>query len=158
MSGSSERSPLPQLAVIAFLAVAMIAYCCVIVFWAWDIISAGGSRNIMLGVAVLVLPLIGMWVLWAILRNGLAHQRLVRLAREAGRDLDVSGLPTMPSGRVQRDAADALFAEVKAEYEAGPDDWLATYRLARAYDYAGDRSRARTWMTKAVQLERRQQP
>ncbi|GAA4392465.1 hypothetical protein GCM10023147_22290 [Tsukamurella soli] len=141
---------------IAFLVVAAIAYFCVIAFWAWDILSAGGAANIGLGVAILVLPLIGLWVLWAVLRNGFAHQRLVRLAREAGRDLDVSGLPTMPSGRVQRAAADELFASVKAEYEADPDSWIATYRLARAYDYAGDRSRARTWMTKAVGLERDQ--
>ena len=52
-------------------------------------------------------------------------------------DLDVSALPGTPSGRVQRDAADALFATVRAEVEADPDDWRRWYRLARAYDYAG---------------------
>ncbi|MDF0531439.1 hypothetical protein P0W64_12010 [Tsukamurella sp. 8F] len=150
------RSPLPQLAVIAFLAIAMIAYCVIIGDWAWRIMRGGGAAGVGLGVAVLVLPLIGVWMLWAILRNGFAHQRLVRLAREAGRDLDVSGLPTMPSGRVQRAAADELFASVKAEYEADPGSWLAAYRLARAYDYAGDRPRARSWMTKAVGMEREQ--
>lgn len=41
------------------------------------------------------------------------------------------------SGRIQRDAADALFAAVRTELEDDADDWRRWYRLARAYDYAG---------------------
>ena len=59
----------------------------------------------------------------------------------------------MPSGRIQRDAADALFETVRDELEREPDNWLRWYRLARAYDYAGDRSRAREAMKKAVELQ-----
>jgi Tfp pilus assembly protein PilF len=69
-------------------------------------------------------------------------------------ELDVSDLPRMPSGRIQRDAADALFETVRGEVEQDPDDWRRWYRLARAYDYAGDRSRARETMKKAVEMER----
>jgi cytochrome c-type biogenesis protein CcmH/NrfG len=65
-------------------------------------------------------------------------------------------LPKRPSGRVQRDAADALFDTVRAELEDDPDNWRRWYRLARAYDYAGDRGRAREAMKKAVQLQARQ--
>ena len=61
----------------------------------------------------------------------------------------------MPSGRIQRDAADALFATVRDELENDPDNWRRWYRLARAYDYAGDRSRARETMKKAVEMEER---
>jgi Tfp pilus assembly protein PilF len=68
-------------------------------------------------------------------------------------ELDVSALPRRPSGRIQRDAADALFQTVKAELEEDPEDWRRWYRLARAYDYAGDRSRARETMKTAVQME-----
>ncbi len=117
------------------------------------LIRDGGAVPVILGVAVLVLPLLGIWMVYSTIRSGFAHQHLVARAREAGRDLDVSDLPTMPSGRVQRDAADALFEQVKQEWEADPDNWLATYRLARAYDYAGDRSRARETMRRAVALE-----
>ncbi|BDT96906.1 hypothetical protein IFM12275_68910 [Nocardia sputorum] len=60
----------------------------------------------------------------------------------------------LPSGRIQRAAADELFATVKAEWEADPDNWRVSYRLARAYDYAGDRIRARETMRRAVALER----
>jgi Tfp pilus assembly protein PilF len=68
-------------------------------------------------------------------------------------ELDVSGLPRMPSGRIQRDAADALFETVRDELESDPGNWRRWYRLARAYDYAGDRSRARETMRKAVEME-----
>ena len=68
-------------------------------------------------------------------------------------DLDVSALPRTPAGRVQRDAADALFRSVRGEVEADPDNWRGWYRLARAYDYAGDRTRARETMRTAVALE-----
>ena len=49
--------------------------------------------------------------------------------------------------------APPLFQTVKAELAEDPDDWRRWYRLARAYDYAGDRSRARETMKTAVQME-----
>jgi Tfp pilus assembly protein PilF len=71
-------------------------------------------------------------------------------------ELDVSSLPRMPSGRIERDAADALFEAVRTELEDDPNNWRRWYRLARAYDYAGDRSRARETMRKAVEMEEHQ--
>jgi hypothetical protein len=65
---------------------------------------------------------------------------------------DTSGLPRRPSGRVDRGAADEWFEERRAEVEAAPDDWRAWYRLAHAYDVAGDRTRARETMRKAIDL------
>jgi predicted Zn-dependent protease len=101
----------------------------------------------------MILPLIGIWVMVSTLRAGLAHQRLARIVREEGMELDVGSLPRMPSGRIQRDAADALFETVRSELDDDPDNWRRWYRLARAYDYAGDRSRAREAMRKAVDME-----
>lgn len=117
------------------------------------LVTSGEPAAIGLGVGVFLLPVVGLWALVATLRAGFAHQRLGRMAREQGMELDVSELPRMPSGRIQRDAADALFAEVKAEVEEHPDDWRRWYRLARAYDYAGDRSRARETMKTAMRIE-----
>ena len=71
-------------------------------------------------------------------------------------ELNVESLPRMASGRIHRDAADALFVTVREELENDPDNWLRWYRLARAYDYAGDRSRAREAMRTAVEMEERQ--
>lgn len=70
-------------------------------------------------------------------------------------ELDVSALPRRPSGRIERDAADELFDSVRTEVEEHPDDWRRWYRLARAYDYAGDRGRARETMKKAVAMQER---
>ncbi|MFC7962999.1 hypothetical protein [Rhodococcoides kroppenstedtii] len=119
-----------------------------------ELIRLGTPVGIGLGIGVLLLPLIGLWIVGATLMAGFRHQHLAQRARDEGRELDVDDLPRMPSGRIQRDAADELFACVKAEYEAAPDSWLTNYRLARAYDYAGDRSRARDIMRRAVELER----
>ncbi|KKE98879.1 hypothetical protein [Mycolicibacterium obuense] len=138
---------------IGFMSVALVVYFVLLGRAAVILIQSGEAAPIGLGVAILILPVVGAWALIATLRAGLAHQRLARIAREQGMELDISDLPRRPSGRIQRDAADALFASVREEVEAQPDDWRRWYRLARAYDYAGDRSRARETMKKAVQME-----
>lgn len=119
-----------------------------------DLITSGEAVGIGLGIGVLILPLLGIWMIVGALRSGLAHQRLARRMVEEGRELDVSELPRRPSGRIERDSADELFAQVKQEWEADPGNWRATYRIARAYDYAGDRSRAREMMKRAVTQEK----
>ncbi|KMO78377.1 hypothetical protein [Mycolicibacterium chlorophenolicum] len=138
---------------IGFMCLALVVYFVLLGRAAVILIRSGESAAIGLGVAILILPIIGAWAMIATLRAGLAHQRLARLAREQGMELDVSDLPRRPSGRISRDAADALFATVREEVEADPDDWRRWYRLARAYDYAGDRSRARETMKKAVRMQ-----
>lgn len=138
---------------IGFMCVAMVVYFLLLGRIAWAFITSGSAAAVGLGLALLVMPLIGIWVMVRTLQAGFAHQRLARLAREKGMDLEVGELPRMPSGRIERDAADALFATVRDELEKDPDNWLRWYRLARAYDYAGDRSRAREAMKKAVELQ-----
>jgi len=138
---------------IGFMCVALVVYFVLLGRAAVLLMRSGEPATIGLGAAILILPFIGAWAMIATLRAGLAHQRLARLARDDGMELDVSDLPRRPSGRIQRDAADALFASVREEVEADPDDWRRWYRLARAYDYAGDRSRARETMKKAMKME-----
>jgi cytochrome c-type biogenesis protein CcmH/NrfG len=140
---------------IAFLCAAMLVYFVLLGRVAFGMIGSGRVAAVGLGVAVLIMPVIGLWAMIATLRAGFAHQKLARLAAEDGMELDVSALPRRPSGRVEHDAADALFATVRADVEADPDDWRHWYRLARAYDYAGDRRRAREAMKTAVELQER---
>lgn len=141
--------------VIGFMCVALVVYFFMLGRIAMAFITSGSLAAIVLGLALLIFPLIGVWVMVSTLRAGLAHQRLARIVREEGMELDVSSLPRMPSGRIQRDAADALFATVRDELESDPDNWRRWYRLARAYDYAGDRSRAREAMRTAVEMQER---
>jgi tetratricopeptide (TPR) repeat protein len=138
---------------IGFMCVALIVYFVLLGRIAMAFITSGEPAAIGLGLALMIMPLIGIWVMVATLRAGLTHQRLGRIVKGEGMELDVSSLPRMASGRIERHAADALFATVRDELENDPDNWRRWYRLARAYDYAGDRSRAREAMKKAVEME-----
>ena len=141
---------------IAFMCAALLVYIVLLGRSAVLMIGSGRAVAVVLGVALLILPAIGLWAMIATLRAGFAHQKLARLAVEDGMELDVSALPRRPSGRIDRDAADALFDTVRAELDTDPHDWRRWYRLARAYDYAGDRGRARDAMKKAVELQGRE--
>jgi tetratricopeptide (TPR) repeat protein len=141
---------------IGFMCVALVVYFLLLGRIAMAFITSGEPAAIGLGVALLIMPLIGIWVMLSTLRAGLAHQRLARIAREEGMELDVSSLPRRPSGRIEREAADALFESVREELENDPGNWRRWYRVARAYDYAGDRSRAREAMKKAVEMQERE--
>jgi cytochrome c-type biogenesis protein CcmH/NrfG len=141
---------------IAFMCAALVVYMVLLGRSAVLMIGSGRAVAVVLGVALLILPAIGLWAMIATLRAGFAHQKLARLVVEDGMELDVSALPRRPSGRIERDAADALFDTVRAELDSDPGDWRRWYRLARAYDYAGDRGRAREAMKKAVELQSRE--
>jgi len=138
---------------IAFFCLALVGYFALLTRTAVALIRTGTPAAVALGIGVVILPVVGAWVLFATLRAGLSHQRLARLAVEDGMELDVTDLPRLPSGRIQRDAADALFRTTRAELDADPDNWVRWYRLARAYDYAGDRGRARETMRIAVSMQ-----
>jgi hypothetical protein len=140
---------------IALMCAALLVYFFLIGRDAVALIGSGRGAAVGLGLALLVMPFIGLWAMIATLRAGFAHQRLARLIADDGMELDTSALPRRPSGRVERGAADELFASVRTELEADPDNWRRWYRLARAYDYAGDRRRAREAMKTAVDLQGR---
>ncbi|MCU1470514.1 MAG: hypothetical protein JWQ39_1663 [Glaciihabitans sp.] len=105
------------------------------------------------GVALLVLPFIGAWVLIAELAFGIRAARLLRMMTELNA-LPVDTLPHRPSGRPDRAAADLEFPRYQAEVEANPQDWTRWYRLALAYDASGDRRRARWATRRAIRVER----
>lgn len=139
--------------VMAITAVAMLVAFAYLAYLGWSMAAASEHLAVRgLGVGLILLTAVGVWATWAIIRNGLELQRISAAAAAEGAELDVSGLDRMPSGRLDRAAGDALFDRVSAEYQASPEDWRTTYRLARAYDHAGDRTRAREVMRTAVRL------
>ncbi|WP_067416113.1 tetratricopeptide repeat protein [Streptomyces sampsonii] len=115
------------------------------------LIRHGTPLTVVFGVAVLVLPVIGVWFLW---KNTQFVQRANRLAAEleAEGGLPVDELVRTPSGRVDRASADAVFARRRAETEDHPDDWRCWFRLAVAYHDARDPPRARKAMQRAIAL------
>ena len=102
----------------------------------------------LLGGAVLLLPLVALVAAAGEVRFGLAAQRLG--ARLGGEPDPPGPLPLRPSGRPERAAADAVFTRRRDEVRADPADWRRWYRLALAYDDAGDRRRARAAMRTAI--------
>ncbi|CAM5533969.1 MULTISPECIES: tetratricopeptide repeat protein [Streptomyces] len=115
------------------------------------LIRHGTPLTVVFGVAVLVLPVIGVWFLW---KNTQFVQRANRLAAEleAEGGLPEDELVRTASGRVDRSSADAVFARRRAETEDHPDDWRCWFRLAVAYHDARDTPRARKAMQRAIAL------
>ncbi|SNR45003.1 hypothetical protein SAMN06265360_10696 [Haloechinothrix alba] len=141
----------------AVLTAAMGLYIVLLAGRAVELLRTGETAAVLLGVGVALLPLLGIWVVVGTWRSGLRIQRLARTLRAEGALPDTSGLPRRPSGRVDRDAADGWFQQRRAELESDPQDWRRWYRLAYAYDVAGDRRRARETMRRAIELEERSQ-
>ncbi|MEV5930631.1 hypothetical protein ACWDUG_15685 [Streptomyces cellulosae] len=117
------------------------------------LIKAGTLLTVTFGVAVLILPVIGVWFLWK-------NTQFVRDANRLAAELDAEGglpvdnLRRLPSGRIDRESADEIFALRKAETEDAPDDWRSWFRLAVAYHDARDTPRARKAMQRAIALRK----
>ncbi|MFF1725561.1 tetratricopeptide repeat protein [Streptomyces sviceus] len=115
------------------------------------LIQSGTLVTVTFGVAVLILPVIGLWFLWK-------NTQFVRRANALAAELDAEGglpvdeLKRTPAGRIDRDSADEVFAKRKAETETAPDDWRNWFRLAVAYHDARDTPRARKAMQRAIAL------
>jgi cytochrome c-type biogenesis protein CcmH/NrfG len=138
-------------AVVAVLVVAFAFYAVTIGWRGVLLVADGRPAAVALGAGVLLLPLLGAWAVWQEVRFGRATQRLgEELARRG--QLPVDDLPRRPSGRVERAAAVAAFETQRREVEQRPQDWAAWYRLATAYDLAGDRRRARAAARRAIAL------
>lgn len=120
---------------------------------AFAMFSTGDPVAIAMGVALIVLPLVGVWALVRELLFGLRSGTLGRRLAEAGR-LPEEEVDTLPSGRPVRDQADEFFPKYKAETEADPENWESWMRLGLVYDACGDRRRARQAINQAIALSR----
>lgn len=134
---------------VVVIAVVFVAYAVLLGWRGVLLIGTGDPVAVGLGIAVLVIPLVGLYLVWRELQFGRRTEALAQeLDREGG--LPVDDLPRRPSGRIERSAADAAFAQYQAEVEAAPEDWRTWFRLSTAYDAAGDRRRARAAMRTAI--------
>lgn len=137
--------------VVVTLVVAVAVYMAIVGVRGLQLIATGDPVGIVLGSSVLVLPATGCYVLWREIQFG---SRSADLAEE----LEAQGqwptevLPTRPSGRPRRDAADEVFKLRRVDAERNPEDWRAWYRLGLAYEDSGDRKRARKAIRHAISL------
>ena len=115
--------------------------------------TSGEAIGVVIGVALIVLPSIGVWALCREVMFGFRSERLMKLLEEQGQ-LPLLDLPRRPSGRPFRQAADEAFSEYRDAAAATPERWQAWARLGLAYDASGDRKRARGAIRTAIDLER----
>lgn len=142
-----RRSLLGALALTALLLVYVVA----VAGRGLSLIRTGEPIGVGLGAAVLVLPLLGLWLVVREWRLALSVQRMAdELA--AADALPVDDLPRTPAGRIVRSAADEAFSTARTGVESSPEDWAAWFRLGFAYDAAGDRRRARGALRTAARL------
>lgn len=115
--------------------------------------GTGTAVGAAIGVALLILPAIGLWALGRELLFGIRSQHLVTaLGAEGG--LPADDLPRLPSGRPDRALADQEFDRYRNDADAHPDDWRAWLRLGLAYDASRDRRRARAAVRTAIAVHR----
>lgn len=137
------------------LAAALVVYLVLTADRAVEMIASGNYVFLALGIAIFVLPVLGVLVVADQLRFGMRTERLARRLDEEGALPDTSHLARRPSGRVEREAADAWFDEKREELRERNDDWRAWFAIAQAYDLAGDRNRGRKAMRHAIDLEKK---
>lgn len=118
------------------------------------LLQGGSPVGVLMGVAMVLLPLIGVWALMRELVFGWQSTRLVDL-------LDAEGLvpeeeiDVLPSGRPVREAAEAVFNKYEREVQEHPDSWQALARLGIMTDAIGRRKEARGVLGRAIRLEKR---
>jgi hypothetical protein len=132
-------------------AVVLLAYAGILGLKGVALLRSGSAVGVLLGLAVLVVPILGVLLVVREIGFGRRCAALADvLAAEGG--LPEDDLPRRPSGRVDRAAADEQFAAMRTAVEADPQSWRAWFRLALAYDAAGDRTRARAAARHAIAL------
>ena len=136
---------------------AVIAFAVLVVYLAaigWRgviLLRSGSVVGVLLGLALLALPAVGLWAVLRELSFGRATERMARELEARGL-LPADDLPRSPGGRIYRSAADAWFEGFRREVDERPSSWEAWFRMALGYDAAGDRRRARAAMRRAAEL------
>ncbi len=115
-------------------------------------LTSGGVLAALMGMAVLAMPIIGVWVIVAEWRFGRAVQGLGQEMADAG--LLPVDVPRRPSGRAEPAAAEERFERARAQMSATSEDWRQWFLLSIAYDDCRDRRRARQAMRRAIALHR----
>lgn len=119
--------------------------------WSYLYLTSGEPVGIAMGVALIVLPLIGAWALIREIQFGISADRLgTTLDAEGG--MPAAETELTPSGRLAKDDAEPLVQRYTAEADAAEGDWRARYRLGVVQDAAGRRKDARASIREAIRL------
>lgn len=132
----------------------LVVYLVLVAGRAVDLVRTGEPVGIALGVAFGVLPIL---VLVLVAREWVLAMDVQKMADTlaARGELPEDDLPRSPGGRIDREAALGAFDAYRLQAEqAGRGEWGPWYRLAFAYDAAGDRRHARAALRTASRIHR----
>src|SRR6218665_1793468 len=120
----------------AIVMATILAIYLVLVGWrALQFLQTGNPVAVVMGSALLVLPLIGAWALWRGLWFGMRSAALGReLEAQGGLEL---GIALGPTGRPTRAGASAAFSRFRDDAESSPDSWRVWLRLGGVCEAAG---------------------
>ncbi len=142
---------IPVRAIAAGLLLVAVAYGATVTWGLWPWITSGETPWVAAAVAVVSVPITGIWLAFREVRFGIKVSDLARVLQDES--LRRAGeLPLRPAGKPIRDEADVRFTFLMRDVERHPGDWRTWYRLSLAYRDAGDRTRARRTMIQAVSL------
>lgn len=138
---------------VAVMGVCLVLYLVVAGQKAVLFIGTGQPIAVAMGIALLVLPLIGVWALVREFLFGLGADRLGRQLDEEG-GMPEAETELTPSGRIAKNDADPLIDRYTAEADAAPSEWRGRYRLGVVQEAAGRRRDARASIRDAIRLEK----
>ena len=139
---------------VAFMSLLLVLYFMFAGVRAVALLSSTEPIAIAMGVALIILPLLGVWALVREIVFGFRSTQLVDELGEAGLHPEELVSIEIPDRSVLREEADAVFPRYKAAAESDPGSWQAFMRLGLVYDAAGDRKRARSAIRQAISLKR----
>lgn len=132
---------------------ALVLYFVLVGVRAVALLSSGTWIAALMGAALLVLPLLGVWALWREVSFGWRSTVLIDELDAQHLLPDDLGEQTA-RGKADRDTANAVFERYRAETEAEPSNWQNWARLGIVYDACGDRKRGRAALREAISLRR----
>jgi len=138
-------------AVTALMVIGTVAYAALALTRAWVLVISGDPMQVVFALAIVVVPVLGVGLIWRELWFGWRTQQMGRILAAEGCLPEYTGELTA-SGRPVKSHADAAFGEYAAAVDAHPHDWRVWFRLGIAYDDARDRKRARAAMRQASSL------
>jgi cytochrome c-type biogenesis protein CcmH/NrfG len=117
------------------------------------LIGSSEPVAVAIGSLMLFLPAVAAWGIFLELRFGLRVEKLGELLKKENAWPRFE-FELRPSGRPTKDSAEATFGKYREDVERDESNWRTWFALGLAYDAAGDRSRARKAMRKAIALGR----
>lgn len=134
-----------------FMSLLLALYLFASVVLAIGFIQSGQTIGVVMGVALMALPLLGLWALIRELRFGWSSEKLIDKLEQEHQLLE---LPASATGPEARRYADEAFPALQSAVMDEPESWRAWLRLSLGYDAAGDRKRARAAARRAIELAR----